>query len=46
MSNSLQRDPASQVPPVERAKCVVLVPVAGSIDFQCESALRRLEELG
>ena len=46
MADSLQGWGASQASPGDPSKCVVLVPVAGAIDLQCESALRRLEALG
>lgn len=45
MSQDLQFDTGSQDFPGDRSKCVVLVPVAGAIDLQCESALRCLEAL-
>jgi hypothetical protein len=32
--------------PTDRSKCVVLVPLSGSIDLPCETSLRQLEALG
>lgn len=39
-------DALESVPPCEPSKCVVLVPVAGNIDLQCDAALRQLEASG
>jgi hypothetical protein len=45
MSNPAQPEPPA-LPSIDRSKCVVLVPVWGSIDHQCELALRGLETAG